>query len=110
MLNEVSIASCWSGLPRIPAVYPSPPTIASTNEDYFRTLLRQSARGSGPGLNVRPRPQAGAAPHAKGLGKVGVAEGEVARALRVGEAEALGDHPYVDQVIDIDIAPHGVAS
>jgi hypothetical protein len=39
VLNDVSIANCCSGLPRIPAVYRTPRPIASTHKDFFSTLL-----------------------------------------------------------------------
>ena len=39
VLNDVSIANCSSGLPRIPAVYRTPRPIASTYHEFFSTLL-----------------------------------------------------------------------
>ena len=44
MLNDVSIASCCSGLPRIPAVYRTPRPIASTYTTFFSTLLEATRR------------------------------------------------------------------
>ena len=39
MLNELNNANCLSGVPRIPTVFSIPDQIASTNQDFFSTLL-----------------------------------------------------------------------
>jgi hypothetical protein len=45
VLNEESIANCCSGVPRIPAVYRTPPPIASIYTDFFSTLLTTCLNG-----------------------------------------------------------------
>jgi len=57
VLNELSIANCRSGLPRIPAVYRTQQPTASTYTAFFRTLLEKERATGGHDEAVTAAPE-----------------------------------------------------